>query len=658
MPEAPHPVTVGVLGGGRVHGALWRRPLPGVKLATVSRERLAQGADRVAAVLSVSDCWQSHALTEVAALCRAGGQPYLPARVEMGQAVIGPTVLPGRAGCPTCAELRRSAAREDAAHRAALLERDAARLAETPSTWLTSFSIETVAACIGDEVARLIDGDTPRTYRALLLVGLDDLAVRRHPFLPHPRCPECGDLPVDRAEDAVPALRARPKSAPDVFRVRRLRDVGALLGPAFTDPETGLVPEIRRVEAWGLPTAFARVARAGGVVDYGVGRASDHEVSGHVATLEALERYAGLVPGGKRTAVRAPYAELQTRAVDPRRFGLYPPEHYGPDFPYAPFREERALPWVWGYSFGRQQAVLVPECLVYYGLRPRRRGELPLAYETSNGCALGACLEEAILYGLFEVAERDAFLMTWYTRLAVPRMAVESFRDRSLALTVRRTEQLSGYELRVFNITLEQCIPAIWAMAVDAGDGADRPALLCAAGAHLDPARACASAVGELATMLATTPAQYAEKRSRVHRMVADADAVRTMEDHSLLYCDSAVSGRLDFLLDAVDEQAMEATFPEPVRHDDLRQDLMAVVERYLGTGLEVVVVDQTTPELRLAGLRCVKVLVPGTLPMTFGHRARRIHGLPRLYSVPQLLGYRQRPLDPGEVNPHPHPFP
>ena len=37
------------------------------------------------------------------------------------------------------------------------------------------------------------------------------------------------------------------------------------------------------------------------------------------------------------------------------------------------------------------------------------------------------------------------------------------------------------------------------------------------------------------------------------------------------------------------------------------------------------------------------KVIVPGTLPMTFGHRLRRTHGIPRLKEL---------------LNPHPHPFP
>ncbi|MGH3974889.1 MAG: YcaO-like family protein, partial [Pseudonocardiaceae bacterium] len=90
----------------------------------------------------------------------------------------------------------------------------------------------------------------------------------------------------------------------------------------------------------------------------------------------------------------------------------------------------------------------------------------------------------------------------------------------------------------------------------------------------------------------------------------------------------------------------------------DLAKDLCELVGRYLNIGLDVIVVNQTTPEHQTGGLSCVKVLVPGTLPMTFGHRFRRTTGIPRLLSVPRLLGYHARDLRPDEINPHPHPFP
>src|SRR5699024_3898192 len=68
--------------------------------------------------------------------------------------------------------------------------------------------------------------------------------------------------------------------------------------------------------------------------------------------------------------------------------------------------------------------------------------------------------------------------------------------------------------------------------------------------------------------------------------------------------------------------------------------------------------VDQTTAEHRAEGFSCAKVIVPGLVPMTFGHDYRRLTGLPRLLTVPRVLGHRERDLTPEELNPHPHPFP
>ena len=63
----------------------------------------------------------------------------------------------------------------------------------------------------------------------------------------------------------------------------------------------------------------------------------------------------------------------------------------------------------------------------------------------------------------------------------------------------------------------------------------------------------------------------------------------------------------------------------------DLTADLFAMTDAVIAAGMDVVVVDQTTPEHVAGGFSCVKVLVPGALPMTFGHRYRRLDHLPRL---------------------------
>src|SRR5207302_2879431 len=122
--------------------------------------------------------------------------------------------------------------------------------------------------------------------------------------------------------------------------------------------------------------------------------------------------------------------------------------------------------WVWGYSFERQRPILVPEQSAYYGLHrfSEAGAGSSFVYEISNGCALGNCLEEAIFYGILEVAERDAFLMTWYAQLSLPRLDPRSATDPLVGLLIENLEYKTGYSIHVYNSTLDHGVPCCWVM--------------------------------------------------------------------------------------------------------------------------------------------------------------------------------------------------
>ncbi len=655
--------TIGLVGTGRLGAAIDTALGGRYDVVHVDQGDTPGRAHGCALLLAVSDAWQTD-YGPVARPCDEAAVPWLPVRAELGQVVIGPLVRPGTPGCASCAESRRRGARSDRKHRAALYERHGRRLASAGSSWLTDFAVDVVAALVATEVDGALDklgGSTARTIGAVIRVSLDTLATSVHRFLPDPLCATCGSVPRDTADAAVLTLRSRPKPSPDTYRIHHLADLSATLLDTYVDAEAGVISAVRPREAFGLPTADAPVGlRNSGLTEFGFGRTLDHRASGLCAVLEALERYGGFAPGRTRPDVWASYADIREHALDPRTLGLYESQrHRQAASGYQAFDERVELQWMWAYSFGRREPVLVPASTAYYGhtlgwLRGR-----PLTYETSNGCALGGCLEEAILYGILEVAERDAFLMTWYARLPAPRIDLGSARDRRIPLVAERAMRASGYEISAFATTLEQGVPAVLAMAVHPQTRPGQAKALCTAGAHLDPESACLGALAELVPMLLTTPAEYARQADRVRAMVDDPDLVRVMSDHSLLYCDPASFDRLDFLAQPRPQRTFAEAFTSPrIRNDDLRDDLTELIDRYLSTGLEVIVVDQTTAEHRAGDLRCVKVVIPGTLPMTFGHFARRTDGLPRLLTVPHLLGYRDRPLGPADVNPHPHPFP
>jgi ribosomal protein S12 methylthiotransferase accessory factor len=654
---------IGLSGSGALHTVIRKLLADQAGLVPVTVADPADGLDRCRALVLASDAWDTRAHTDAQTACAEAGIPWLPVFTRLGHAVIGPVTRPRVAGCATCADLRGTRARPQGAEVDAVWERNADAFVSRPSSWLTALGSHAVAALAVEEVRRLVDGSVPpRTDKAVLHLHLADITVTTHGLLPDPLCPACGSLPDDTAERAEITLWPRPKPAPDTYRLRSVAAERDELIRTYVDAETGLIRTVDVGDEAGVAVAVAGMGLRGGGngVEWSWGRSDSYRTSELTAVLESLERWGGMQPGGKRTTVRARYPEVRADAVDPRSLGLYPPERYGPSFPFVRFDDDLELDWVWGYSFARRRPVLVPESCAYYGLHRTKPHEPKIAFETSNGCALGGCLEEAILHGILEVAERDAFLMTWYARMAVPRIDLDSARDRRIPLLRQRIEDETGWRILAFDTTVEQRIPCVWLLAVNSPGGGDVAKTVSTGGAHLEPEHALRNALFELGPVMSGLNRTYLDNADRVRRMAEDSSLVHRMADHSLLYASPAVFDRFDFLIGSAGRRTVAemAGARPPVHNADLTSDLIDMVGRYLDTGLDVVVVDQTTPEHRAGGFSCVKVIIPGTLPMTFGHDFRRVHGLPRLHRVPHALGYRDAPLPPGEVNPYPHPFP
>jgi ribosomal protein S12 methylthiotransferase accessory factor len=585
-----------------------------------------------------------------------GRGPLLPVHTEIDRLVIGPWEAPGERGCVRCAETRSRRLGHPGEH--AARERHGDRLGRAPAL-LTRQAARLAAALVEDDVRTAVRGSDPRTRHAVLCVDLRDLTVATHRVLPDPACESCAIPRPDVPDHTLGRPTPRPSHRPGTARGRDLPAELEGLSTRYVDARTGVLRHLHdRTEGAQIVSTAEPAGHHHG--NAGFGRSPQRRISRTTAILEALERFAA-VPAARRPATVGSYRDLADRALDPRTLGPHPPQEYAaPDFPYAPFDPARSYRWVWGWSFRRGAPILVPETLAYYGLDPHGDDGAGSVYEISNGCALGSSPQEAVLYGVLEVAERDAFLLTWYARLPGPEIdpATLDEADR-LQAAVLRAE--TGYDIRLFDITAEQGIPAVWAMAT-APAGSTGAAVRCAAGAHLTGARAARGALSELGAGLsfAIEHFQDPEAAAAAARMVDDPAEVRHMEDHPLLYCEPRAAERLRFLTGLTPTRPIGevGVRTREFADDDIDAVMRAVVGRYLRDGLDVVVVDQTPDELREADLHCVKVLVPGTLSMTFGHRYRRTTGLPRLLEARRRRGLSDRRMREDEINPHPHPFP
>lgn len=603
--------------------------------------------------LVLHDAWHPTVHREAEEVLQSAGIPWLRGFVSFGEGVIEPLVRQSTRGCPQCADLRLFMAGPDHKEMGKLQQRLEAHGGITRDVWASRTGLLQMAHLIVAETQRVLQGRRPQLEGRIFLINLKTLKSSRHFFLPDPLCSVCGQLTDDSSKETRISLQSSPKINEDSYRCRSIDELKEFLVKDYLDDRTGILNR-KRLD---LLSPFADVSVNLPLFTEDVatgGRSHSYAESELMAILEGLERYCGLAPRSKRGVIHDSFYNLSDQALNPIKVGLHEKEQYErPDFPFQPLDPDRSMNWVWGYSFLQKRPILVPQWLAYYN---SGCGD-GFVYETSNGCALGGSLEEAIFYGILEVVERDAFLMTWYAKLPVPRIDLDSADDLELRLMINRLQAVAGYDLYVFNTTMENGIPSVWVVAKKRKQKGVN--LICAAGTHLDPIRAVKSAIHELVGTMLMLNKKFEASRKKVEQMLHNPFLVQEMEDHSMLYNLPQAQDRLQFLLD---ENRPLRTFDEEfkwkARHADLTDDLKDVLQVFRRLNLDVIVVNQTRPEISRNGLHCVKVLIPGMLPMTFGHHFTRLAGMERVLRVPMELGYVKQPLTLEQLNPHPHPFP
>ncbi|MFJ3406197.1 TOMM precursor leader peptide-binding protein [Promicromonospora sp. NPDC090134] len=601
-------------------------------------------------------------------------QGRVPVTVRGEHIVVGPWETDGQRGCQQCALAWWS---DVSPHTAGGEE------PHLPEMW------RDVVAGLVDEFAAPTGADP--AARRLLVLSTRTGEVTRHRFAVHPDCARCSGLPADGAApsavDATPLDLTTPQpSVAGPLRTRRIHREH--LRERLLDFRFGPVAHTYRDEESPLALVTCetvvpgRAAREGGY-----GRSADFAGSELPGFLEGVERVRGGYRRPDRSVVVASYDQVAGQAVDPRTLGEHDPvpaarepaagtpdraavgrtPHEQPQRPhgFVPYDPGAETSWVWAWSTLRRSPVLVPEHVAFWhetGTGAR------FFYESSNGCAVGGTLEEAALHGLCEVIERDAFLLAWYSRSRL-REVVLDLQDPGLADLAPAVDLLAerGLRLRVLDLTSDFGVPVALAMITapqDAVRAGLAPAMSLASGAGLDGRAAIRTAVEECLTNAVMYP-KWVRMRAdvsveRCRPMLDDYSLVRTLEDHTGMHGLWEARGLWEFL-DRPAGTISVAEFADagPGLLDDVATTLSVLTERAHALGCDVVVVDQTGPDdAAELGVHAAKVIVPGAMPMTFGHLNRRTVGLPRLGRASTILRGAQPWTT--ETGPYtvPHPFP
>ena len=290
----------------------------------------------------------------------------------------------------------------------------------------------------------------------------------------------------------------------------------------------------------------------------------------------------------------------------------------------------------------------LPAQLVYLAWR-LLPGEARIGRATSNGLAAHASVEEAVLRGLLELAERDAFMITWRARLSWPSLTWEG--NARLEEFERRYLGPTGVRVAAIDLSAFWGLPCVLGVARSSAP-AEAP-LGVGAGAAATVEAAVEKALDEAVRVRSW--ARALRRRDPAGARVPPAERIRRFDEHIAFYAQDENARRAGFL-DAGGGRRHVREVPQ-LEMPSVRGRIEAICARLNAAGASAYAVDVTAPDIRAAGLRVVKVVAPELCPLDVEHAARCLGGR-RLYDVPRQLGVRDAVLTAAELNPDPHPFP
>lgn len=442
-------------------------------------------------------------------------------------------------------------------------------------------------AVAGREAVRTIEADADIFGRVVVV------PFNEREFLPLPNCT------CDSGRDR----RLRRDYAD-----RDLDDSLARAERAFDDM-LGIVQEVGEAQSFPVPYYLARTCDTAGFSDVSAARdaagvAPDWDSAFMKALGEALERYcAGVYRVSKFQTGRPEDIE---NAVSPASF-VTRSEPEGAE-----------IEWVTGENLSTGGDVMLPAEFVHFP-PPSRRYRPAI----TTGLGLGNSGVEALLSGLYEVVERDAAMLAWYSTFDPLELALE---DEVFQTIVHRARS-EGLSVTPLLLTQDVDVPVV-AVAVHREEW---PRFALGSDADLDVQSAARSALAEALQNWMELNGMGEEEADDA---LGEIGGYATFPDAARAFVET--------------ETAIPADSVGPEDVESGEGELKAVLDRVTDAGLNAYAARTTTRDVAELGFEAVRVVVPSAQPMCFGD----VYFGERAEDVPESLGFSPR-LDADH-----HPFP
>lgn len=365
------------------------------------------------------------------------------------------------------------------------------------------------------------------------------------------------------------------------------------------------IADISDLDRIGMPifSAIRPTAEDGAVSIYGgKGISKDHAKAS--AMMEGFERYSAEKQENDKTII-ATIEEISQKGkyIDPKSLNL-PQKYEKEDITQTP------LEWSLSNDLISGDEYYVLSNAVFHPYNHDNNVESFFKSNT-NGLASGNILDEAILHGIFEVIERDAWSIFELTHKNYSQINLDSIESELINNILDKFES-NGIKIKLMDFTADIKVPTIAASADDTVTK-DAGLLTLGMGTHLDPEVAILRALTEVAQSRATqingaredtVRADFAreagyERMKRINKYYFKQEE----EKINLQDIENKSATSINEDIDIVKEELMANDIKQILYTDLTRPELDVSVVRVIIPGMELYALDQSR-----AGYRFLRV--------------------------------------------------
>ncbi len=254
------------------------------------------------------------------------------------------------------------------------------------------------------------------------------------------------------------------------------------------------ITEITHLDRIGIPvfSAIRPTAQDGGISIYGgKGITQDHAKAS--AMMEGFERYSAEKQETDKTHI-ASLDKINGNYINPQTLNL--PKDFSNDL-----LNSMNLEWSMSKDLISGENYYIPSNAIYHPYVPQNNVQ-GLFKGNTNGLASGNNLEEAILHGIFEVIERDAWSIFELTHKNSAQIDLNSINSEIITQILSKYQE-NGINIKLMDLTADVNVCTIAASADDTVLK-DAGLLSLGIGTHLNPEISILRALTEVAQSRAT----------------------------------------------------------------------------------------------------------------------------------------------------------